>query len=191
MTTDPVAPAPASPRRWRPVVLASALLSTLVTVLAMSLPWFVRTGGADDTTYTPWLWGDPDAASAPDYPSTTANLIALGVSREWGLSLVIAAAVGAVIGFILTAKRPTDARVNRALIINVVAAALSIVLVGLAWFAFAADGGDGATTSVDIGVMLALPAQIAWLALAIAAMRIAGRARAARRSVADPLSGVR
>ncbi len=191
MTTDSMAPAPASARRWRPVVLASALLSTFVTVLAMSLPWFVRTGGADDTTYTPWLWGDPDAASAPDYPSTTANLIALGVSREWGLSLVIAAAVGAVIGFILAAKRPTDARVNRAVIINVVAAALSVVLVGLAWFAFVADGGDGARTSADIGVMLALPAQVAWLVLAIAATRMAGQARAAQRKAADPLSGVR
>jgi len=191
MTTDPVAPAPAGSRRWRIVVLTSALLSTLVTVLAISLPWFVRTAGADDITYTPWLWGDPDAASAPDYPSTTANLIALGVSREWGLSLVIAAAVGAVIGFILTAKRPTDDRVNRAVIINVVAAALSLVLVGLAWFAFVAEGGDGATTSVDIGVMLALPAQVAWLVLAIAAARIAGRARAGQRKAADPLSGVR
>ena len=154
----------------------------------MSLPWFTRADGTDVTTYTPWLWGSADAASAPDYPSTTANLIALGVSREWGLSLVIAAAVGAVISFILAAKQPTEERVNRAVIINVAAAALSFVLVGLAWFGFAAGGGDGSTTSVHIGVMLALPAQVAWLVLAIAAMRLADRARAAQRTAADPLS---
>ena len=94
----------------------------------------------------------------------------------------------------IAAKRPTDARVNRAVIINVVAAAVSIVLVGLAWFAFVAeggDGGDGATTSVDLGVMLALPAQVAWLVLAIVATRMASQARAAQRKTADPLSGVR
>ncbi len=102
--------------------------------------------------------------------------------------MFIAAAVGAVISFILAAKQPTDERVNRAVIINVAAAALSFVLVGLAWFGFAAGGGDGATTSVHIGVMLALPAQVAWLVLAIAAMRMAGRARAAQRAAADPLS---
>jgi len=178
VTPDPVvAVAPESTHRWRLVCVGSGLSAVFVTVVAVALPWFERISPEDSVTYNPWLWGGPQERVA-DYPFLTPNLIALAVSRQWGLALVIASSVGALLGLIAATQPAADPRTRRAVVINVIAAALSLVLVALAWFAFAADGGVNATTSPVIGVMLALPAQVAWLALAIAGMRIAARARA-------------
>jgi hypothetical protein len=172
-----VADAPAA-RRWRLVCVGAGLLAVSVTVVAVTLPWFERTSPEDSVTYNPWLWGGP-SEQVPGYPSLTVNLIALAVSRQWGLTLVIASSVGALLGLVAAAQPAADPRTRRAVVINVVAAAVSLVVVALAWFAFVADGGVNASTSPAIGVVLALPAQVAWLVLAIIAMRIAARARAA------------
>jgi hypothetical protein len=158
--------------------VSGGLLATFVTVISVWPPWFERVSPDDTVTYNPWLWGGP-SEQVPDYPFLTANLVALAASQQWGLALVIASAVGAVLGLLVARQPAAEPRTRRAVVVNVVAAALSLVLVALAWFAFSADGGDEARTSPAIGVMLAVPAQVAWLVLAIAAMRIAARARAA------------
>jgi hypothetical protein len=165
-------------RRWRLVCAGSGLSAAFVTALAVLVPWFERVRPSGRVvTYTPWTWDGPHT-DALDYPSLTANLIALAVSREWGLSMVIAAAVGMVLGLIAAAKTPTEPRVRRATIVNAVAAGLSFVLVGLMWYGFAADGGAGSTTSIQLGLLLGIPAQAAWLVLALRSIRITSQARA-------------
>ena len=162
---------------WRASGLTGGFLATVVLVLAVAAPWFEKTDPTGSETYTPWPWGDPNAASAPDTPFLSMQLTELMIRQEWGLLFVIAAASGALISFIAAAKRPDAERVGRAVTVNLVAAVVCLVMTVLMWASFGAGGGDETTTAVMYGFVVAVPAQLAWLGAAITQTRLWSRSR--------------
>jgi hypothetical protein len=146
----------------------------------MLLPWFEgRTSSGRSHTYTPWPWGDPDAAAAPDWPFLSLQIAELVFRREWGLSFVIAAASGALISFISAGWRPTHPRIPRVIAVNLIAAAVAVLLVVLMALAFASGAPAGTSIAPRIGFFVGAAAVIGWLGAGIAVARIAATARAA------------
>jgi hypothetical protein len=165
------------PKGWRAYGLTGGFLATIVVVLAVATPWFERFDADGSQNFTPWPFTEPDSPSVPDNPFLSAQLAGLVLSQEWGLIFVIAAASGALIAFIAAAKRPTEDRMGRAVAVNLIAAAVSLVMTALMWASFGVGGAADSTTALRYGFVVAAPAQLAWLGCAVAFARIWSRSR--------------
>lgn len=152
----------------------------------MLLPWFERRAASGRSqTYTPWRWGDPNAADPPEMPLLTLQFAELVFRREWGLSFVIAAASGALVSFIVAAWQPTHPRIGRAMAVNLTAAVVAVLLIVLMALALAGDGTTGGSTVPRIGLVVGGAAVIGWLGFGIAVARIAARPRHASDDLTD------
>jgi len=161
-------------QRWRKRCTYITSLAVLVG-LSTILPWFARNtilpaGDGHLEFLSPWT---PGRAVAPSGDGWAGPLRTL----PWGVFFAVVALAGAVGGTLAKRRAPGDAAARWPVVISVVAAGVGVLMVPLVWIG-AATGVDTDTLPM-FGVAIAVLALVAWLALAVGALRMHRDAAAA------------
>jgi hypothetical protein len=178
-----MAEAAPQPRRggWPLYGFGSALLATFVLIVGVALPWFERVAPPKyhyfSYTYSPAINAHP--SNLPDLPDVKLQLLAMVYQGQWSMLFFLLTAAGALLALILAFRRPSSEGMGRAIAGNIILASASIVMTALMWYALGSDGTPGWHTEVRLGFLLAAPAQLLWLALAILQYRTYATAKRA------------
>jgi hypothetical protein len=177
--TAQAGPVDGARRRWRLLCLAVALLG-LVVVLSSALPWFSETrmftNPDSSRTEAINLWTEGPSVSARGRAGGLGQLAATG---QWGLFVVITAALGMLCGLFARGRHPGDPQLAAALRLNAGAAVLGPIFAVLALVG--ANSGERVSAVPHVGFLLAAPALLAWLVCAVLMWRTASAAKRAGR----------